>query len=216
MKKYLFILVALLIGVAAMAQEADEVKESWQKTIAVPTSEAPLIEKLFTAWGSEFPGKYVEAFNNFKRAGDAGYIEIYEDFYVDFMVDFAPKKGYIEIDGSYTISIPVEGNAEYTEDIKKTHLLTAVYWNLKNGNKLFAISINDDGEIFPECALAFYEYDANKGTLTPRPEITQKVFDIIDDDEDTFVILPKEGKDLKYYDFRTDKEMTVKWNGNGF
>ena len=216
MKKYLFILVALLIGVAAMAQEADEVKESWQKTITVPTSEAPIIEKLFTAWGSVFPGKYVEAFNNFKRAGDAGYIEIYEDFYVDFMVDFAPKKGYLEIDGSYTISIPVEGNAEYTEDIKKTHLLTAVFWNLKNGNKLFAISINDDGEIFPECALAFYEYDAQKGTLTPRPEITQKVLDIIDDDEDTFVILPKEGKDLKYYDFRTEKEVTIKWNGNGF
>ena len=84
MKKYLFLMVALLVGVAANAQNAYELKESWQKTVTVPASEAPMIEKLFTAWGTEFPGMYVNAFNKFKETGKAKHIEIYEDAYADF------------------------------------------------------------------------------------------------------------------------------------
>ena len=109
-----------------------------------------------------------------------------------------------------------DGNFSKGDTVIRQNILSAVYWNLQNGNKLFAVSINDDGEIFPECALAFYEYDAAKGTLSPRPKIVKKVMDIIDDDEDTFVILPKQGKDLKFYDFRTEGMKTIKWNGNGF
>lgn len=214
MKKALFIAILAVSAVnVANAQNADEIKESWQKTINVPASDAPVIEKLFTAWASEFPGSYVDAFNKFKQTGKADKIEVYEGFETDYKVNFLPKSGYLEIDGSYVLSISIDG---ITDQIEKSHILTAVYWNLKNGNKLFAVSINDDGEIFPECALAFYEYDANKGTLSPRPKIVKNVLDIIDDDEDTFVILPKEGKDLKYYDFRTESEKTIKWNGNGF
>ena len=216
MKKYLFIMAALLVGVAAYAQNAYDVKETWQKTVNVPTSEAPLIEKLFTAWGAEFPGMYVDAFNKYKETGKAKHIEIYEDAYADFKVECAPKNGYIEISTADTMIATENANFSIGDTIIRRNILTAVYWNLKSGNKLFAVSINDDGEIFPECALAFYEYDAAKGTLTPCPKIVKKVMDIIDDDEDTFVVLPKQGKDLKFYDFRTGGMKTIKWNGNGF
>ena len=40
--------------------------------------------------------------------------------------------------------------------------------------------------------------------------------DIINDDEDTFVVLPKQGKDLTFYDFQIGGMKTIKWNGNGF
>ncbi len=216
MKKYLFLMVALVVGVASNAQDAYDVKETWQKTVTVPTSEAPMIEKLFTAWGTEFPGVYVNAFNKFKKTGKAKHIEIYEDAYADFKVDFAPKSGYLEISTADTMIATENGNFSIGDTIIRQNILTAVYWNLQSGNKLFAVSINDDGEIFPECALAFYEYDAAKGTLSPCPKIVKKVLDIIDDDEDTFVILPKQGKDLKFYDFRTEGMKTIKWNGNGF
>ena len=216
MKKYLFLMVALLVGVAANAQTAFDVKDLWQKTVNVPSSEAPIIEKLFTAWGTEFPGMYVDAFNKYKETGKAMHIKIDEDVYADFIVEFAPKNGYIEILSADTMIATENANFSIGDTIIRQNILTAVYWNLKNGNKLFAVSINEDGEIFPECALAFYEYDAAKGTLSPRPKIVKKVMGIIDDDEDTFVKLPKEGKDLKYYDFRTGKEATIKWNGNGF
>lgn len=216
MRKHFLLALALLMGVAAYAQDAELVKETWQKTITVAASEAPMIEKLFTAWGKEFPGKYVDAFNKFKRTGKADKVEIYEDLTMDFVVLFEPKNGYIEISNADTMIATVDGNFIKGDTIIRQHILTAVYWNLQSGNKLFAISINDDGEILPECALAFYEYDATKGTLNPRPKIVKKVMDIINDDEDTFVVLPKQGKDLKFYDFQIGGMKTIKWNGNGF
>ena len=148
---------ALLVGVAAYAQNAYDVKETWQKTVNVPTSEAPLIEKLFTAWGAEFPGMYVDAFNKYKETGKAKHIEIYEDAYADFKVECAPKNGYIEISTADTMIATENANFSIGDTIIRRNILTAVYWNLKSGNKLFAVSINDDGEIFPECALAFYD-----------------------------------------------------------
>lgn len=217
MKKFVFFaIMAAFITNIANAQEADEFRENWQQTIAVPDSQASTIEKLFTAWGEVFPGKYVNAFNKFKESGKAENIEVFEDFYVDFQIDFTPKNGYLEIDGSFVISYPIEDNPEYTEEFEKTHILSAVYWSLQNGNKLFAVSIHDDGEIFAECAIAFYEYDAKKGTLTPRTQTTKKVLDIIGDTE-TFVILPKEGRNLHYIDYSDEgRQKTIKWTGNGF
>ena len=217
MKKVLFIAILVVFAAnVANAQEAGVVKESWQKTITVPASQASTIEQLFRAWGNAFPGAYVNAFNKFMETGKADKIEVFEDFYMDFKVDFAPKNGYIEISTADTMIATENANFSIGDTIVRSNILAAVYWNLKNGNKLFAVSINDDGEIFPECALAFYEYDAAKGTLSPCPKMVKKVLDIIDDDEDTFVILPKQGRDLKFYDFRTDGEKTIKWNGNGF
>ena len=217
MKKALIIVIlAACIANIAKAQNADEVKESWQKNITVPASQDPTIEKLFTAWGKEFPGKYVDAFNKFKKTGKADKIEVYEDNYRDFKVDLAPKNGFLEISTADTMIATVDGNFSKGDTVIRVNILTAVYWNLQNGNKLFAVSIEDDGEIFPECALAFYEYDVNKGTLTPRPEIVKKVMDIINDSDEIFIILPKEGKDLGFYDFQSEGMQTIKWNGNGF
>lgn len=218
MKKVLFIaILAIFATNIANAQNADEVKESWQKTITVPASQASTIEKLFTAWGNEFPGAYVNAFNKFKKSGKADKIEIFEGYEMDYKVDLAPKNGFIEISTADTMIATVDGNFSKGDTIVRTHILTAVYWNLKNGNKLFAVSINDDGEVFPECALAFYEYDAAKGTLSPRPKIVKNVMDNIHDDEDTFVLLPKEGRDLHYIDYLDEGKLkTIKWNGNGF
>ena len=215
MKKALIIAIIVVFATSvAIAQEAYDVKETWQKTITVPASQASTIEKLFTAWGQEFPGAYVNAFNKFKKTGKADKIEIFEGVEMDFNVDFAPKDGYLEINGVQVFSFT---DGDYTEEIERAHILQAVYWSLPNGNKLFGVSIKDDGEVFPECALALYEYDAAKGTLTPRPKIVQKVMDVINDDEDTFLMLPKEGRDLHYIDYLDDGKLkTIKWTGNGF
>ena len=215
MKKALIIaIIAVFATSVAIAQEAYDVKETWQKTITVPASQASTIEKLFTAWGQEFPGAYVNAFNKFKKTGKADKIEIFEGVEMDFNVDFAPKDGYLEINGVQVFSFT---DGDYTEEIERAHILQAVYWSLPNGNKLFGVSIKDDGEVFPECALALYEYDSAKGTLTPRPKIVQKVMDVINDDEDTFLMLPKEGRDLHYIDYLDDGKLkTIKWTGNGF
>lgn len=213
-KLVLLTIVAVVLGYTAKAQDAEEFREHWQETITVPASQTTTIEKLFTAWGKQFPGQYVDVFNKFKKTGKADKDIVHsEDYY--YNVDLAPKNGYIEIFTADTTISDVDANFSKGDTIVRKHILNAAYWNLKNGNKLFGISIEDDGEIFPECALAFYEYDVNKGTLSPRPQIVQKVMAIVNDATDTFIILPKEGRDLKYYEY-SEGYITIEWKGDGF
>ncbi|MBR3712267.1 MAG: hypothetical protein IKM98_03615, partial [Bacteroidales bacterium] len=60
-------------------------------------------------------------------------------------------------------------------------------------------------------ALAFYEYNATKGTMTPRADLVKKVLGKTD-----HVNLPKEGRDLEYWDEKTESHKKIKWTGNGF
>lgn len=214
--------IKLIIAIAAIfsanianAQESYDLTETWQKNINVPASQGSTIEKLFSAWGKEFPGKYIDAFNKFQKTGKADKIE-YNGTPIDFNVDIAPKNGYIEIKGSHTITITEDGNYQKGDVITKEHILNAAYWNLPNGNKLLGISVKDDGEVFAECLLAFYEYNASNGTLTPRSDLSKKVMNVIENDHEIFIILPKKGLNLEYYEYASKTNKTIKWNGNGF
>ena len=198
MKKFLLIAAAALIGFnAANAQSPEDVSKTWEKTITVPESLATIIEKLFTAWGKQFPGDYVDAFADFKKKPTW-----YTNGEGPYIIDFAPKNGYLNITATVQLELA----------------LTAVYRNLPNGNKLFGLTINEcheggEGPDDAECefALAFYEYNASKGTMAPRPDLVKKVLGQTD-----YVNLPKEGRDLEYYDRKSESYKTIKWTGNGF
>ncbi len=195
------IVAAALIGFnAADAQTPASVKDSWEKTITVPASKASVIEKLFTAWGDQFSGNYVEAFADYKDDP-----EFYTNGSGPYIVEFAPKNGYLNIMATVQTSLS----------------LTAVYWNLSNGNKLFAVSIGECHEC-PECgeendyvscehALAFYEYEVGNNRLVPRADIAKKILSITDSP-----VLPKEGRDIEYYDAKLGDYKKIPWNGNGF
>ena len=74
MKKTLFIaIMAIFTANFANAQNAEDLSLNGNKTISVAASQAPVIEKLFTAWGKEFPGEFVEIFNTFKKTGKTNY-----------------------------------------------------------------------------------------------------------------------------------------------
>ena len=212
MKRLLIIAILAVFAInVANAQSPEELRESWKKTITVPTSQDPIVEKLFLAWGKEFPGTFVDIYNTYKKTGTTNNQGLY-----DYKVDYAPKNGFIEIYGSWTMVSEVDGNFSKGDTITRENILHAVYWNLTNGNKLFGVSIEMDGEIFDDCTVMFYEYNANKGTLTPRADITNKVLGIVGEDTEVFIKLPKEGRDIKYYDYSSNGDKVIKWNGNGF
>lgn len=212
MKKFLFIaLLAVLAASTASAQDPEELRDTWQKTITVPNSQTTIVEKLFNAWGKEFPGSFVEIFDTYKKTGKTD-----NQGLSDYKVDLAPKNGFIEIYGSWSMTVEEDCNFAKGDVVTREQILQAVYWNLPNGNKLFGVSIKSDGEIFADCTVMFYEYNVAKGTMTPRADIVKKVMTAIEDDTETFVKLPKEGRDLKYYDYSSGGDKAIKWNGNGF
>lgn len=74
--------------------------------------------------------------------------------------------------------------------------MSLCYWNRNNGHKLFAVRL---GKPTDPCLdfVCFYDYDAQKKTLTPEPDILKgyrwrdkKAFTQV------FATLPKEGKNL--------------------
>ena len=191
MKKSLFIaFIAIFAAITANAQNVLQIEESWQKTITVPESKDPLIDRLFTAWGKEFPGLYVNAFKQYKETGKAKNIEFGGEKY-NFKIDYAPKFGYLEM---FADTINTQ---KYT--------LIATYWDLNNGNKLFGVTIFAKDS---EGALAYYEYSSAKGTLTPRPELVNKTWDINgeEDAKGTFVAFCKEFNTIFF--IRPDSGMT--------
>ena len=118
MKKFLFIaFIAIFAAITASAQNVLQIEESWQKTITVPESKDPLIDRLFTAWGKEFPGLYVNAFKQYKETGKAKNIEFGGEKY-NFKIDYAPKFGYLEM---FADTINTQ---KYT--------LIATYWDLNS------------------------------------------------------------------------------------
>ena len=93
MKKILFIaLLAVLAASTASAQDPEELRDTWKKTITVPNSQTTIVEKLFTAWGKEFPGNFVEIFDTYKKTGKTNNQGLY-----DYKVDLAPKNGFITV-----------------------------------------------------------------------------------------------------------------------
>ena len=215
-------ILAVITAFTASAQtydyDVDEIRDNWEKTITVPASDAPIVEKLFKAWSKEFPTTFWGIFDQYQKTGNTNNQGLY-----DYKVDYAPKNGFIEIYGSWTMVSDGEGQFAKGDTITRENILHAVYWNLPSGNKLFGVSIEADGEIFANCAVMFYEYNVANNVLTPRLDVVKRVYDKMGisyppegGDAETFVKLPKVGRDIKYYDYESRGDKVIKWNGNGF
>ena len=160
MKKILFItLLAIFAAITASAQTASQIAESWQKTITVPESKDPLIDRLFTAWGKEFPGLYVNAFKQYKETGKAKNIEYVGEKF-NFKVTYTPKTGNLDI----------------TSDKNNDLHLNASVWEIRKDKILLGVSVFEE---MCAGALALYEYNSAKGILSPRPDLVNKVRDFV-------------------------------------
>ena len=93
--------------------------------------------------------------------------------------------------------------------------MSLCFWNRKNGHKLFAVRL---GKPTDPCIdfVCFYDYDAQKKTLTPEPDIL-KGYRMRDKKEFTqiYAKLPRKGKTLLVDEWGDDGPVqhTFTWDG---
>jgi hypothetical protein len=67
--------------------------------------------------------------------------------------------------------------------------------------------------------LAFYEYNPTKGTLTPRPDVTDKVWSMVGDNNKhrTYINIESYSNVIHFFD-KNDKQnnKTIQWDINEF
>ena len=109
------------------------------------------------------------------------------------------KNGYVEIDDAGT-------DGAY---------MSACYWNRSNGHKLFAVRLGKPTDPCIEF-VCFYDYDAQKKTLTPEPDIL-KGYRWGERKEFTQLIyhLPKQGKEVTVDEWGEDGPLqhVFRWDG---
>lgn len=211
MKKILTLVAAVFLTIAAATAQDDfsaqiraheqsirNLQTTWATTIPVNGTQTAMIDRLLLAWAAKNPVPWIKYYQE--------YLEAPVNFNSEIVnIDYAPKNGYLS----------VRALSQYNND------LDACYWNLANGNKLLGIYLlachevdESDPSANPKFddVLMFYEYDVQKKQLTPRPEMAARVTKQVGKNA---ISLPKQGRDITYYDFKVGATKTIKWN-NGF
>lgn len=105
--------------------------------------------------------------------------------------------------------------------------MVCCYWNRDNGHKLVAFWMEQGHESDPNLGdnlLAFYDYDPATDVMTPEPELSKRVVEVMAQYDDYSVTLPDEGKDIELVGYKIDYEndsaestyYLFRWNGNDF
>ena len=157
MKKVTLCATALLLCLNAIAQNQnpesysiDEIEKSWKtKTIdnVINGSLGIILERFDEIWPTWIVGAA-------RSTMEKGLFKEVIDEETGLTVINDAKNGYVEVNDAGT-------DGEY---------MSACVWNRKNGHRLFAIRLGKPTEPFIEF-VCFYDYDPEKKTLTPEPQI---------------------------------------------
>ena len=191
--KKLFLAICLVLPMTLGATGIETIKEGWStKVIAdVPTAGLGImLERFDMTWPTAAVGDVCQVM----QLGVSKKVLDPDDGYT---VEVDAKNGYVE---SYT-----EGSDRQT--------MSACVWRRTDGHRLFAVVISQP--VDPDMEIAcFYDYDPQKMTLTPEPEILDNIRPLFPTAYMSF-ILPRTGKDLivsEYSSGYTYKRI-YKWDG---
>lgn len=197
--KKLMTAVLLLLSAAVEAQDKnfescplDVIANNWKaKTIdkVANGSLGVMLECFDKAWPTWMMGEV-------RKAMEKGLSEVVLNGETGLTVAIDSKNGFVEVGDEGT-------DGEH---------MAACYWNRSNGHKLLAVNMSKpvDPEIEFVC---FYDYDPQKKTLTPEPEIVEMLQQRFGDAPVAY-ILPKKGKELRVRDCGNEGGVYVfDWDG---
>ena len=191
--KRLIIAMALMLPMVMRGVSLETIQEKWSTKVItdVPTAGLGIMLECFDrAWPTAAGGDVCQVL----QMGVAKKVLDDNDGYT---VEVDAKNGYLE---SYT-----EGSDRQT--------MSACVWRRTNGHRLFAVVISQP--VDPEMeVVCFYDYDPQKHTLTPEPDILDNIRPLFPTAYMNFV-LPKTGKDLIVNEYSSEYtyKRIYKWNG---
>lgn len=199
MKKFCFIVSMLITAMTLTAQDAvvesvglEEIEKGWKtKTIdnVINGSLGIMLERFDQTWPTWMVGDVRETMEKGLSK------EVLEEE-TDLTVIVDTKNGYVEVSDAGT-------DGEY---------MSACVWNRNNGHRLLAVCLGDPTDPFIEF-VCFYDYDPQKKTLTPEPDLLE--FREWTTKEPYYHRLPQVGKDLVIEDWGEGGPLlhTFTWDG---
>jgi len=221
MKKTLLVMLLASMPFMMNAQQSkspiSKIKSTWKthKFNVEPGDITPGINEFTLAFSKEFEqfepikvmGDYILSPRDFKSRGNGNFeTKSSQDYEFKYDIHDNPRYGYM----SCTANTQFDVSAQ------------SCYWKRKNGNRLVAFYLAEDGEEESEHLLMFYDYDPLEDIMTPETKLTEMVEKKMKNFDSYSVELPEKGKNIiiKGYkendDNATTKEFTMKWDGQNF
>ncbi|MBR1520937.1 MAG: hypothetical protein IJ635_06840 [Bacteroidaceae bacterium] len=196
MKKFISVVLLLMAGATAYAQDSlEKIENGWKtKTITnvVNGSLGIMLERFDQTWPTGVVG-------DARSVMEQGLAEKVLDAETGYRVINDAKNGYVEV----------------SDDGADNGYMSACVWNRSNGHRLFAVVVGQpvDPEIEVAC---FYDYDPQKKTLTPETNLLSG-WNPQHNDSELFYGLPHKGKDLCVRELLSNKYEYIvhhfRWDG---
>ncbi|MCQ2973959.1 MAG: hypothetical protein MJ211_04035 [Bacteroidales bacterium] len=193
MRKILLIVCATIFALNVNAQTVSSVLDNgeYQNGTTIYAKANAGIGDMLKAFGDNFGGEFMDAFNQYLKNKDAYNNSMY-------YIDYAPQNGYAKIDMA----------------VQYSNYIESCYWKRTNGHKLLAIYVYESGEgDYENACLLFYDYNPATNAMEPDLNLYEKFVPIVE--KGYSIKLPKTGKNI-IYGFYNKPQKTATWTGMNF
>ena len=203
MKKYfLMAFITLISSMTAIGQdmfsgttELEVIANEWENVTLRNVPDGSLATML-DCFNKKWPTWMLKAAVRTMKKGVAGR-DTYNDGHI--VVHNKPKYGFVSTD--------------WYGQVERHEFMNACYWKRSNGHRLLGIYFGGTDKYPNTHFVCFYDYDTNKHTLTPEPQIIDGFRTT--EDREFYYNLPEEGKELQITEFGPQGHFihTFKWDG---
>ena len=203
MKKcFLMAFITLISSMTAIGQdmfsgttELEVIANEWENVTLRNVPDGSLATML-DCFNKKWPTWLLKAAVRTMKKGVAGR-DTYNDGHI--VVHNKPKYGFVSTD--------------WYGQVERHEFMRACYWKRSNGHRLLGIYFGGTDKYPNTHFVCFYDYDTNKHTLTPEPQIIDGFRTT--EDREFYYNLPEEGKELQITEFGPQGHFihTFKWDG---
>ena len=203
MKKYILTTLITLIACTTLSgqnmfsgsTDLQVIANEWEHKTLKGVTDGSLVNML-DCFNKTWPTWMLKAAVKTMKKGVAGR-DTYNDGHI--VVHNKPKNGWVQTDWYGTV--------------ERHEFMRACYWKRSNGHRLLGIYFGGNDN-HPEIHfVCFYDYDINKHTLTPEPQIIDGFRTTAD--KEFYYELPEEGKEMRIYEYGSEGNFlhTFGWDG---